>query len=231
MYCVKCGVKLADTEKSCPLCGTRAFHPDLDQSEGELIYPAGKYPAREAHPLGFPIFATAVFLIPIIIVLLCDLRFSRAITWSGLVVGAILLIYVTLILPLWFRSKNPVIFVPCSFAAIGLYLMYINFATDGDWFLSFAFPIWGCVAVIVIAATALLYYVGKGKLYIFGGSFIALGAVMPLLEFLLHYTFHTSKMIGWSFYPLVSLGLIGALLIFLGICRPAREVMERKFFV
>ena len=34
-------------------------------------------------------------------------------------------------LPLWFRRPNPVIFVPVDFAAIGLYLLYINFATGG----------------------------------------------------------------------------------------------------
>ena len=26
MYCIKCGVELADSEKVCPLCGTRVFH-------------------------------------------------------------------------------------------------------------------------------------------------------------------------------------------------------------
>ena len=31
MYCVKCGVRLADTEKVCPLCATRVYHPDLEQ--------------------------------------------------------------------------------------------------------------------------------------------------------------------------------------------------------
>ena len=29
MYCIKCGVELADSERVCPLCGTRVFHPDL----------------------------------------------------------------------------------------------------------------------------------------------------------------------------------------------------------
>ena len=27
MYCVKCGVELADSQRVCPLCGTRVFHP------------------------------------------------------------------------------------------------------------------------------------------------------------------------------------------------------------
>ena len=31
MYCIKCGVELADTEKQCPLCGTLVYHPELEQ--------------------------------------------------------------------------------------------------------------------------------------------------------------------------------------------------------
>ena len=40
MYCVKCGVKLADSEKQCPLCQTLVFHPDITREEGEKLYPA-----------------------------------------------------------------------------------------------------------------------------------------------------------------------------------------------
>ena len=29
MYCANCGVKLADSEKVCPLCKTVAYHPDI----------------------------------------------------------------------------------------------------------------------------------------------------------------------------------------------------------
>ena len=46
MYCVKCGVELADSEKVCPLCGTRVFHPDLPQAQGEPPYP----PQEQARP-------------------------------------------------------------------------------------------------------------------------------------------------------------------------------------
>ena len=46
MYCVKCGVELADSEKVCPLCGTRVFHPDLPRAQGEPPYP----PQEQARP-------------------------------------------------------------------------------------------------------------------------------------------------------------------------------------
>ena len=52
---------------------------------------------------------------------------------------------------------------------------------------------------------------------------------MVLIEFLLKHTFGTA-FIGWSLYPLTALVLLGGFLIFLGICRPAREAMERKVF-
>ena len=50
------------------------------------------------------------------------------------------------------------------------------------------------------------------------------------MEFLMVLTFRFSKFIGWSWYPMVALILMGGALIFLAICRPARETVERKFF-
>ena len=109
--------------------------------------------------------------------------------------------------------------------------MYISWTTEGGWFLSFAFPVTGAVGLIVTAVVTLLKYVGKGQLYIIGGAFIALGLFMPLMEFLLNLTFGFPQALIWSGYPLVSLVLLGGMLIFLAICRPARETMERKFFI
>lgn len=231
MYCIKCGVKLADTEKQCPLCATRVFHPDLTQKDAKPLYPQDRLPPVQTRSKGPLVVVSALFLLPLLIVLLCDLQLSGSITWSGFVVGAVLTGYVMLILPMWFHKPNPVIFVPCGFAAVILYLLYIDFATDGGWFLGFAFPVAGGLGILVTAVVALLRYVPKGGLYIFGGAFIALGGFMLLVEFLLNRTFQIRQFIGWSLYPLVTLMLLGGVLIFLAINRPARETMERKLFL
>ena len=39
MYCIKCGVELADSEKVCPLCGTRVYHPDIEIKTTEPPFP------------------------------------------------------------------------------------------------------------------------------------------------------------------------------------------------
>lgn len=231
MYCVKCGVKLADTETQCPLCKTIVFHPDILRVEGDSLYPQISRTVPSKRSQLPQILLTAGFLLPILLVLVSDLQFNRGITWSGIVIGALLTGYVILILPFWFKKPNPVIFVPCWHGAVALYLHYLNFVTGGDWFLSFAFPIVGCIALIVTAVTALLWYVRRGKLYIFGSALIALGGFMLLLEFLMSISFCTYTFIGWSLFPLVILVLLGGLLIFLGIYRPARETMEQKFFI
>lgn len=231
MYCVNCGVKLADSEKECPLCGVLVYHPDITRGEGEPLYPRQQYPAPQVRSRAAHIVVTTAFLLPILITLLCDLQINGAVTWSGFVAGALVAGYVILVLPFWFRRPNPVIFVPCGFAAVGLYLLYIDLVTDGDWFLTFALPVVGAICLIVTAVVTLLRYIRRGRLYIFGGAFIALGAFMPLMEYLIYTTFRQSRFLAWSLYPLIALVLLGGMLIFLAICRPARETMERKLFI
>ena len=44
MYCINCGVKLADTEKKCPLCNTLVFHPYIEQPAVRPLFPEGRMP-------------------------------------------------------------------------------------------------------------------------------------------------------------------------------------------
>lgn len=231
MYCINCGVKLADTEKQCPLCKTQVFHPDLKQGDGTPLYPIDNLPGTQKDFKIWQIVFTVLFMIPIVTVVLCDLQINHAVTWSGYVVGALIMSYVFFILPAWFKDPNPIIFVPVSFAALCLYLLYIDLVTAGGWFLSFAFPVTGGIGIIVTALVTLFRCLKRGRLYILGGGFIALGVFMPLAEYLMSITFGFINFIGWSYYPFAALFLLGALLIFLAIYRPARETMERKFFI
>lgn len=231
MYCINCGVKLSDTEKRCPLCQTVVCHPDFPLQEAAPLYPEVLGPEPRMSSWMAQSIITAVYILAISVCFVCDLHMGGGITWAGYVIGGLLLSYIIMILPIWFLKPNPVIFVPCDFAAIGLYLLYINLATDGRWFLSFAFPITGFVGLLVTTVVVLRRYIRRGRLYVFGGAILALGAFMPLMEFLLYITFPSIGFIGWYLYPLIALGLLGGMLLFLAICRPARHTMARKFFI
>ena len=231
MYCIKCGVKLSDTEDKCPLCGTVPYHPDISRIQIDPLYPKNQQPVTHVSKVGALIIISGVFLLPLIISLLCDLLLSGSVTWSGYVIGALLLSYELVVLPTWFKKPNPVIFFPCGSLAIGVYLLYINAQTGGNWFLTFAFPITCALGVILSVVVTLLKYTPRGSLYTLGGMFIALGALMPLIEYLIFVTFGIAAKVTWSIFPLAALVLIGAAFIFFAICRPAREAMERKFFI
>ena len=229
MYCIKCGVKLADTESKCPLCNTTVQHPDIDRQATHPTYPKDKMPknpSRSKVMCGAVIF---LFLFPAVVCFLADFLINYTINWSGYVLGALLTAYIAFALPGWFKKPNPVIFTPCTFAAAILYIWYINFATGGKWFWSFALPITGGLCLIVCALVTLLYYLRRGKLYVFGGFSILFGALIVLIEVMLDFTF-SFNFIGWSLYPFAVLFLLGALLIYLAINRSARAAFERKLF-
>ena len=231
MYCINCGVELKDSEKVCPLCKTMVFHPDLPSPAGEKPYPEFNAPVRHFNRFGTLFILTFIFLIPALICLMIDLHLHEHMVWSGYVVGGLLLGYVTAVLPFWFRHPNPVIFVPIDFAAVILYLLYICLATHGRWFLSLAFPVTGIAGLLITAVVTLCRYLKKGKLFIFGGFFIGLGAYSVLIEIFIKITFTAVRFVFWSIYPLAACVLIGLMLIAIGICKPLRSSLDKRFFI
>ena len=230
MYCVNCGVKLGDTEETCPFCHTVPGTPLERKEPVRALYPENRYPAGSFRTGAVNGTILILFLLPLLVTLFVDLHFDLQLNWFWFPAGAIALAYVIIALPIWFRKPNPIIFVPCDFAAAALYLLLIQFLTGGNWYFRFALPVTGSIGLIVTAVVVLLRCLKKGKLYIWGGAALAMGAVILLVEFLLSITFPI-PFVGWSVYPLTVLTLLGGLLIFLAISSSAREKMERRFFV
>ncbi len=231
MYCVKCGVELAESERACPLCGTAVYHPDLPAPSGAPTYP-GRHPLRRTINRHAPLYPVTLLVIMICLQLtVLDLHAGGGLSWSYYATGGLALLYIVAVLPLWFRRVNPVIFVPCDFAAVIAYIFGIDLMLDGGWFLSFAFPVVGVLGLITTAVITLCRYVRRGYFFIWGGAVIALGGYLVLLEMFIHITFAVEHFFFWSLYPLMGCLLLGAFLIVVGICRPLREALEKKFFL
>lgn len=230
MYCINCGVNLKDSEKTCPLCNTPVFHPDIKQGECDKPYPE-YVPGEKYNPKGILFVLSVIFALTAVVTLMIDLRVSSAVTWSGYVIGGLALAYTALILPFWFKRPNLVIFTPCTFAALVLFLLYIDLNTHGSWFLSFAFPVTAIAGLIVTTCVALTKYLRGGYIFIYGGALIACGIYAVLIELFLYITFEGIGFVMWSLYPLVSCFVLGMMLIVIGVCKPLRESLSRKFFI
>ena len=227
MYCANCGVKLADTEQRCPLCGTEAYHPDIERPEVDPLFPKDFVPKSVLSKTTIHIIIFTLFLIPIFVCLYADLYINRCITWSAYVSLSVSISYIIIVLPSWFRRPTPAVFVPLDFFLIALLLQYINYATGGDWFLTLAFPLITYLGIMVTAASVLLYYLKKGHLYVIGAFFIAMGFYMDIIELFLMVTFKVS-FDGWSLYPMIPLVIIGLGMIAIAISRNAKAILARK---
>ena len=230
MYCIKCGAKLSDGQTVCPICETKVYHPDIIISE-ENTYPKIPFKSEEFNRKGLMFVITMLFLVPLILPVLLELNWTGNVSWSGYASGGTVIFYAAFVMPYWFKKPNPVIFVPVTFAlTIGL-LLFISLETGGGWFMPFAFPVVGALAVICTAATAVLHYVRKGYLYTVGATSIALGAWTVLLEYDIRTTFGVATKFYWSLAPLTVMSIVGIMLIVIAIVKPLKESLRRIFFI
>ncbi len=235
MYCIKCGVELQNGVERCPLCGLRVYHPDLSQNGADpKPYPRYTEGAEKVRRGGLLFVITMLLIIPVLICFLTDLKMNGKVTWSGFAAGGLLICYVSICLPLWFRKNRSVIFFPIAAACAMAVTLYVCLKTDGHWFLSFAFPVGGALILLIETVIVLLRYTTRDRpyraLFIFGGLAIAIGGLCMLIEFLLHITF-SLPMQWWCLYPLSVLAVVGLTLIVIGLFPALRESLYRKFFI
>ena len=233
-YCIKCGVELTDTEKSCPLCDTIVFHPDIKRAEPRPLYPPfEEFSEPPINRSGTLFILTTLCIVAIVVTILCNLSVNGSITWSHYIWSSILMLYIIAVLPIWFHRPNPVVFVSMDYTALALHLWFICHLTSGTWFLTFALPVVILNALVVNTMIVLIRYVKRGFLYIIGGSLIVSGFFMLLTELLINYTFKLRSTFHfiWSIYPFTAFFIIGIALIVIAINRPLRESLHKKFFV
>lgn len=231
MFCIKCGVELTDGQSICPVCGTRVYHPDVPIKQAPPTYPKKDFESEEFNRKGILFVVTIISLLVAILAVMFDVSLNDHMIWSGYVAGGLGVFYFCVILPLWFKQTTPAIFVPVSFASIILFLLYINLHTDGNWFLSFAFPVVGTLGLIMTAVTTVFHYVRRGRLYTVGGGLIALGGWTLLIEFFIHLTFELPRHIIWSPFPCATLAVFGIMLIIIAIVGPLKDSLKRVFYV
>lgn len=227
MYCVKCGVRLQDGTAQCPLCSTPVWNPEQTKMPSSF---SNAYPRTQAD-VRYPIlaFVTAIFVVICLSSLIFCLNTYHRVFWSGYVMLGIAVVYFSVIFPFWFEKRHPLIFVPLCFVLVCGYLLYICLYNNGTWFLSFAFPIVMIVGAVTTASVALFRYIKKGRIFIMGGLFVAIGGCSMLIEFFQHITFGDT-MFTWSLYSASFFAAVGLFLLISGAIRPMREILQRKLF-
>ena len=228
MYCVKCGVKLMDGERACPLCNTPVLYTEHAFQEERY---SDRYPSERRHGKYILLsLVTALMLAAGLICLVICLKTFGGVSWSGYVLMGLALAWIMLILPFWFRRFLPFVFLPLDYAAVCGFLLYICARTGGHWFLSFAFPVTLLHGAFLLCTLALFRHAKKGRLRKVGALMIIMGPYCMLIELFEHITFGT-PMFLWSLYCVCAFGAIGLFLFIASLIPPLRSFLERKFFI
>ncbi len=231
MYCVNCGVSLEEGASECPLCGTPAWNPE--KKARNTHYNPELYPVQDDGGRFTILLVTTLVMAGIAMgcLIACLAAYGRM-GWSGYVVFGCLFVYLAAVFPFWFRRYYPAVFLPLAFAALGGYLLYINGAVGGQWFLPFAFPVTGMtfIGTFLSVGIAVLPFRPRTKLLLLGLLFILIGGFTMLLEFFLHITFRL-RMFNWSLYSAGFFSAVGIFLVTASFVRKLRRAMYRKLFI
>lgn len=243
-YCVECGVKLADSEKVCPLCNTEVINPNR-KGEGDQR----PYPKRVEHQMtGINRVSAAqlgsVFLIcPVGASLLIDFLTARwSVSWSLYVAGAGMLLFIMLLLPMMFKQSRPYLSLVLDTISVGAYLMIIAWVGgDMTWCWLFGLPI---VTLTGFAAAAILAFCRAKKMKLsskVGGCSIVLSFYILLLELsidraiagkLFFWTYSPSDFyFNWSQYVVAPLLFISILCFYVSRKAGLIDEIKRRLFV
>ena len=227
MYCMNCGTRLGDGEKKCPLCGF--VLPIISEKKG--LYPQTPRPKVREDFRGVLLFITLLLVGIGGACSAMDLVYFETVEFSAFVWMGIFLFYFSVVMPRWFSKANPVIFVPVFFLCLLLCLLYLDLRYGNGWFLPFALPSVGSFALLLTAAVTLLYYLPKGRLYVFSGFFYGISLLSPLTEALYRLYFAHDFSLKISLVPLIIFFLLASGLLVIAIVPAFRQYMEKRFFV
>lgn len=230
-YCVNCGVELEAGAKKCPLCDTEVINPREHVCMRAPAYPAyTPVPHQKMKKSSVISLITLILLVPDFLSVLSDYSINRAITWSGFVLMSVLCIYFITILPI-VMDRHPALCVMLIAASVLMLLLYIEYKTGGEWFLSFALPAVASIAVFIDVMVLLLREKKLRPITAASISMLFIGAFCLLLEFLINATFSVRSFLAWSFYPAATFPVISLALFLVQKNKALCAKLEKKFFL
>lgn len=230
-YCVNCGVKLADTENTCPLCQTPVVNPrDPDAGKGPGAYADTVekivLPHIDRRYLGKLLALLIVACVAILVV--CDLLTLGAVTWSkyAILAGGYLV---------------------CSFAFLYTKSMYlaISLWTAGNLFLLGAIAwltdgmLWFYYLAAPLALAAGLYLIfclwclkkKKNLLRNTGFCLLVCGVALIGVEILTDLHLYAAISLFWSIYAMLPVTVISVFLIAISFNKRLLDQIRRRVFL
>ena len=226
MYCYKCGVKLANSEKKCPLCNTKI--PVNSNQKEVLAYPKNIEEINNKVNISYLLRLSSLILVLIsIIIVLCNLIVVGKVTWSIYVISST----VYLCCLLFFISRRKIyISIFWSIVINEVFIFFIAFINNGiDWYLMLAFPL-----ILLSGLTSLFFYkILKLKkiLRIISYSLVYISFSIVITEILIDLYKDNIINLSWSIISILPMVVIGLLLLIISFNDKLIDEIKRRIFI
>ncbi|HIY06415.1 MAG TPA: zinc-ribbon domain-containing protein [Candidatus Evtepia faecigallinarum] len=231
-YCVNCGVELDDTAAFCPLCHTPVNNPNqpVDHTSPKP-FPTER---KEVPPVSRIHLAILLSTVLVSVAVCCGvlnlfLRTQR--TWSLYVIGAAVMLWIWLVLPLLRRKKDTLgLQLLADILAIAIYVSFIAVELDGwDWYWHLALPI-----ILLLGAVFLFWglTMGRGQRSTLSSMALVIGSIGVFLlgvECFVDRYFQGSWTPGWSLVVLAICLILTVPLVVVRRTPSLREEVRRRF--
>lgn len=160
-YCVHCGVELDATADFCPLCHTKVLDPGRPvDTQSPKPFPTER---GEVPPIPKGAVAAVITAMLACVAVGCGLlnlflKPGRA--WSLYVIGATIMLWLWIVLPLLFRKIPLLLRSVINVAAVALYVYLMSVELNGwNWYIGLAVPIilWGGALWLLLALMLRVY--------------------------------------------------------------------------
>lgn len=232
-YCVHCGVELDTSEKCCPLCLTPVNDPASPLKSTKPPYPSRTETVDKHIDRRFGIRLTSILLlIPMAVVLVCDLAVSGGVTWSLYVMGALLCLSCWVLLPLAYNAPRPYLYIQTDISSIALYLLLISLITDGlRWYLPLALPMTlmaGASATVITLIIRRASLIGLDKV---AGILVTLAFLLIGFETAIDNYLGSVVNLNWSPYAFAALIATGLALHFVEKNANLKESIRKRLYI
>lgn len=229
-YCVNCGVELDAALKKCPLCGTKVYHPDKEQTlETKQTFPKKKGEVEKVSKKEYVIFITVICLTVITTCTLLNILVYNTTRWSVPVDGVFLTLWVFFMTAIFCEKITVYGMLLFDAVAIGNYMFMISNITRSDeWFYAIGLPILITIFVLLELIVLLNKKVSSsllaGTLYFF----IMTAIVCLVVEATLDLYFHQAVSLSWSAVVLTVCLTIGVVLSLVMMMERVRKQIRRR---
>lgn len=232
-YCVECGVRLAAGEPRCPLCQTPVNNPNQPVCDvSASSHPQAIEETIDRLDRGYARQLSLIFLsIPIAIVLLIDFLDGGA-SWSGYVVGALVMAYCFFAVPLLFPSPRPYLYIVVDVLALLGFLLLVAWLGNGfSWYLRLVLPLITLLGAITLLVLLVLRRLELKRLYRMA-LMVGMIALLAIgLEIIIDLYIWGQVSLGWSVYSAIPLAVIALMLAGLEQNKLLKEEVRKRLFM